>query len=97
MSVAARIRNEIAKMASGAVFLAADLPSYETDRKATLKALSYYASSEKLKAKFGEINRIADGLYYKVETGLFGKRPPDTQAVIRALTYTGNKKSGFIT
>ncbi len=96
MSVAQRVRSDIAKMEDGAVFLVADLPSYQTDRKATIKALSYYASSKKLKAKYGEVSRIADGLYYKVKVGTFGKRPPSYNAVLSALMISHSDTVGYI-
>ncbi|HBC3977541.1 DUF6088 family protein [Vibrio parahaemolyticus] len=97
MSTAEKVRMNIRRMKPGTVFLVSDLPTYSEEKRATVKAVSYYASSEKFKEKYGSVNKIADGLYYKEEEGFLGKLPPSYDAVLYALTFVKNKKVGFVT
>ena len=96
MSVAQKVRVNINKMEPGSVFMLSDLPSYRKEHKATQQALSYYSKNEKLKDKYGYISRLADGVYYKEEIGILGKLPPSFDAIVHALTYSNNKKVGYI-
>ncbi|MCJ8269404.1 MAG: DUF6088 family protein [Psychrosphaera sp.] len=96
MSVANQVRVNIAKLATGSVFLVSDMPTYATDKKATTKALSHFAQSKRFKQRYGDITRIADGLYYKDKIGLLGHLPPSFDAIITALTYKKNQRVGYI-
>lgn len=95
MSTAEKIRKDISKMKPGTVFLASDLPTYKDERNSTLKAVNYLAANDDFKYKYINIKKIADGMYYKKEFGLFGELPPSYDSVIHALIYSKNKKVGY--
>ena len=97
MYTAEKVRLNIRKMKPGTVFMVSDLPTYIQEKRATVKAVSYYSSSEKLKEQYGSVSKIADGLYYKEEDGFLGKLPPSYDAVLHALTFVRSKKVGFVT
>ena len=97
MSIAEKVRMNVRRMKPGTVFMVSDLPTYKEEKRATVKAISYYSSSDSLKEKYGSVNKIADGLYYKEEEGFLGKLPPSYDAVLHALTFVKNKKVGFVT
>ncbi|AYA41861.1 hypothetical protein HZS38_16120 [Xenorhabdus nematophila] len=97
MSIAEKVRATIKKMKPGTVFMVSDLPTYHEEKSATLKAVNYYSSSDKLKEKYGEINKIAYGLYYKEEQGILGKLPPSYDAILRAIIIDKNRKVGYVT
>ncbi|MCF5880686.1 hypothetical protein K3H40_16620 [Aeromonas veronii] len=97
MSIAEKVRNNIGRMKPGTVFMISDLPSYHEEKKATIKAVSYFYKNETFTKRYGSIKKIADGLYYKEEEGFFGKLPPSYDAVLHALIFSKNKKVGFVT
>ena len=96
MFTAEKVRLNIRKMKPGTVFLVSDLPTYNEQKIATVKAVNYYYLSTIQKEKYGSVSKIADGMYYKEENGVLGKLPPTYDSVLHALTYSKNKKVGFV-
>lgn len=90
MSIAAEIRKCVKRLKPGQVFGYGDIPMYQENSAAVVKAMSRLL-------KKGEIRRLSKGRFYKPRQGIAGELKPSDSELLKTILYKEGKLRGYIT
>ncbi len=90
MKTSVYIASNIDRLPKGYVFTYSDFITEVNRKEAIIKALNRLATS-------GQIIKLAKGKFYKPETSVFGKLPPNQSQIVKDLLENNGKLVGYLT
>ena len=90
MKTSEYIASTIDRLSKGYMFTYADFITEVNGKEAVIKSLNRMAAS-------GKIVKLAKGKFYKPETSVFGKLPPNQVQIVKDLLESNGKLTGYLT
>ncbi|WP_279205292.1 DUF6088 family protein [Obesumbacterium proteus] len=90
MSIQSQVAKDIERFQPGTLFSYQELPTYQTTLSNVAKALSRLVQA-------GKLRRFAKGRFYRPKQGLLGEQRPSDDEKLRALLFSGQQRTGYIT